>query len=353
MKAGRLFSIMPGYEALDAERRLPGARPFISDYHGGHPFVDDYLGSLATSPLAGLGDVTRYAAIDEDWRLRTKIALFHHRYDGADYSWNQVLAGAGSSMLLGTFCTWLMLAGYSQVHYLPPVYYKFAYLFKQYNIEPVPVSDLHAFQSNFELRLPKRRTLLVLSDPIWYAGRKLPCEVLDAIRAWQLDTGSLVFVDGTFQYMQWDGTPAEVSAQLPPDQTLRMVCPTKFLSLHGYRCAWLLVPEQLRDKLAELHLNLHGEASLADRLFSHRACDVMLEGGNHKLLHYVQRNYQRLLDKGAVDGNFDVETGYFLFARPRTPRVCFLSMGQDFFELSGYPDHVRINLLNNSAIDVL
>jgi aspartate/methionine/tyrosine aminotransferase len=240
------------------------------------------------------------------------------------------------------FCTWLMLAGYSQVHYLPPVYYKFAYLFKQYNIQPVPVSDLHAFQSDFELRLPKRRTLLVLTDPIWYAGAKVPCEVLDAIKAWQLNTGSLVFVDGTFQYMQWDGTSAEISAQLPPDQTLRMICPTKFLSLHGYRCAWLLVPKPLRDKLAELHLNLHGEASLADGLFAHRACDVMLHNGNRRLLDYVQRNYQRLLDKDAVDGNFDVETGYFLFARPRAPRAHFLSMGQDFFELNGYPNHMRI-----------
>jgi len=41
VKSGRLFSIMPGYEALDVERRLPGARLFISDYQGGHPFVDD------------------------------------------------------------------------------------------------------------------------------------------------------------------------------------------------------------------------------------------------------------------------------------------------------------------------
>lgn len=344
---------MPGYEALDAERRRPGARPFISDYHGGHPFVDHYLGGLAVCPLTGLGDVTCYAAIDEDRRLREKIALFHRRYDGVDYSWKQILAGAGSSMLLGTFCTWLMLAGYSQVHYLPPIYYKFAYLFKQYNIDPVPVSDLHAFQPDFELRLPTHKTVLVLTDPIWYAGRKVPREVLDAVKAWQLTTGSLVFVDGTFQYMQWDGTSAEACAQLPRDQTLRMICPTKFLSLHGYRCAWLLLPERLRDTLAELHLHLHGEASLADRLFAHQACEVMLHDGNHKLLDYVKRNYHRLLGKGAVDEIFDVETGYFLFARPRKPSACFLSMGQDFFELSGYPDHVRINLLNNSAIDAL
>ncbi|MGH3928689.1 MAG: aminotransferase class I/II-fold pyridoxal phosphate-dependent enzyme [Pseudonocardiaceae bacterium] len=353
MEPGRLFGIMPGYEALENERRSPGARPFISDYHGAHPFVEDYLGSLASSPLANLGDVTRYAAIDEDRQLRAKIAHFHRRYDGVDYSWHHVLPGAGSSMLLGTFCTWLTIAGYSRVYYLPPIYYKFAYLFKQYGIEPVPVSDLHAFQPDFELRLPERKALLVLTDPVWYAGRKVSCEVLDAIRAWQFDTGSMVFIDGTFQYMQWDRTLAEASARLPVDQTLRMVCPTKFLSLHGYRCAWLLVPQRLRDKLFELHLNLHGDVSLSDRLFAHRACDVMLDGGNHNLLHYVQRNYHRLVDKGAIDEHFDVETGYFLFARPRAPRASFLSMGQDLFELNGYPEHVRINLLNNSAIDVL
>jgi aspartate/methionine/tyrosine aminotransferase len=153
--------------------------------------------------------------------------------------------------------------------------------------------------------------------------------------------------------MQWDGASAEASAQLLADQTLRLICPTKFLSLHGYRCAWLLTPKRLRHTLAELHLNLHGEASLADRLFAHRACDVMLDGGNYKLLDHVQRNYQRILNKGTLDEIFDVQTGYFLFARPRTPHASFLSMGQDFFELSGYPDHIRINLLNNSAIDML
>lgn len=353
MAERRLFGIMPGYEALDAERRLPGARPFISDYHGGHPFVHDYLGSLASCPLASLGDVTSYAALDEDQRLRARIADFHQRYDGVDYARSQILAAAGSSMLLGTFCAWLAFAGYSHVHYLPPIYYKFAYLFKQFGIDPVPVSDLHAFQPDVALRLPEHRSLLVLTDPVWYAGRRVPPEVLDAIREWQLATGSLVFVDGTFQYMRWDGTRGEESARLVAGQTLRMVCPTKFLSLHGYRCAWLLVPERLRDQLAELQLNLHGEVSLADRLFAHRACDVMLDGGNHQLLRHAQRNYRRLLDSGAVSEHIEVETGYFLFARPRVPRERFLSMGQDFFELSGYPEHVRINLLNNAAIDLL
>ncbi|MDQ3760484.1 MAG: hypothetical protein M3460_01920 [Actinomycetota bacterium] len=118
---------------------------------------------------------------------------------------------------------------------------------------------------NFELRLPKHKTLLALTDPIWYAGRKVPCEVLDAIKARQLNTGSLVFVDGTFRYMQWDGTPVEVSAQ----ETLRQR-PATFCSLGQRR---------------------HGRAFLV--------CD------------------------------------------------------KTSFELSGYPDHVRINLLNNSAIDVL
>ncbi|MER7012492.1 pyridoxal phosphate-dependent aminotransferase [Saccharopolyspora sp. NPDC000359] len=350
----RLFSIIPGYEALDAARRNPGDRLFVSDYHGGHPFVDEYLGDLAVTALPDLGDITRYAAVDEDLALRSRIADFHGHYDGVQRDADEVLAGGGSSMLISSFCTWLALSGVKAVHYVPPVYYKFAYLFRQFGIRPQPVADVHAFQPDFRLHLPDEKTVLVLTDPIWYTGRTVPIQVLDEIRAWQAATGSLVFVDNTFAYMQWDGTLPEAAARLDRDRTIRMICPTKFLSLHGYRCAWLLVPRELRTQLSHLHLNLHGEISLADRVFAHRACEVMIEGGgNGKLLRYVQDNYQHLLDKGALTDTFEARTGYFVFGRPRIPRERLLTMGQDFFELTGYPDHVRINLLNTTALEAL
>ncbi len=349
----RLFATMSHYERLETERRSPRGRLFVSDYNGGHPYVEEYLGELADTAPLRLGDVSRYAAIDEDWELRTRIAELHDRFDGVKYRPEQVVPSGGSSSLLGTLCTWLMLSGHRQIHYLPPVYYKFAYLFRRFGIAPVPVSDHHAFQPAFDLRLPARKSVLILTDPIWYAGLRIPAEVLDAVRAWQLATGSLVIVDGTFQYMRWDGHFAETSSTLVPEQTLRLVCPTKYLSLHGYRCAYLLTPEHLRDELADLHLNLHGDVPLSDRLFAHRVCDLMTGPGNRSLTRLARHNYRRLVDGGALGPHLPIETGYFVFTRIRAPREEFLYFDQHSFELDGHPEHIRVNLLNSAAVDAL
>jgi aspartate/methionine/tyrosine aminotransferase len=201
----RLFATMPHYERLEAERRSTRRRLFISDYNGTHPYVREYLGDLATRSPLELGEITSYAGIDEDLVVRTKLADLHTEYDGVAYGANNVIPAGGSSGLICTICTWLMLRGYRQVHYVPPVYYKFAFLFDKFGMEPVAVSDQHAFMSDFALRLPEAHTVLILTDPIWYAGRRVPACVLDDLRAWQERTGSTIFVDGSFQYMRWDG----------------------------------------------------------------------------------------------------------------------------------------------------
>jgi aspartate/methionine/tyrosine aminotransferase len=259
----------------------------------------------------------------------------------------------GSSALIATFCMWLMLAGATEVHYLPPIYYKFAFLFQRFGIRPLPVSDAHAFQPELDLRLPERRTVLVLTDPVWYAGRRVPRAVIDEIRRWQERTGSLVFVDGSFQYMRWDGGRSERSSTLVGEQTLRMVSPTKYLSLHGYRCAYLLVPSALRDELADLHLNVHGDVPLSDRLFSHRVCDVMASAGNGELVARMRGAYARLVESGALGEHLEVETGYFAFGRIRRRHEDFLCLYAPSFELDGHRDYVRVNLLNTAALDAL
>lgn len=348
-----LFDIMPHHEKLEAERKNLQGRLFLSDYHGGHPFLKKYLGELATSSPLQLADISRYAGLDEDMALRTKIAELHCSYDGVRYTPAEVVPSGGSSSLLCTFCIWLMLSGYTRLHYLPPVYYKFAYLFRQFHIEPVPVANRHAFQEGFDLHLPDERTVLILTDPIWYAGRPVPKQVLTTIREWQETTGSLVFVDGTFQYMHWDGTGAEASARLLAEQTLRLVSPTKYLGLHGYRCAYLLAPARYRNELAEMHLNLHGEVTVSDRLFAHRVCEVMANSGNQALLGHIKRNYRRLLERRVVETHLPVDTGFFLFAKVDAPPERFLALDQKFFELEGYPGYVRINLLNETAMEAL
>ncbi|MYT28260.1 MULTISPECIES: aminotransferase class I/II-fold pyridoxal phosphate-dependent enzyme [unclassified Streptomyces] len=348
-----LFRMLEWHERIEAERQQPGARVFVSDYNGGHPFVAEYLGELADAAPHRLADVTRYSGLDEDTALRSKVAAMHRQYDGAPYTLRNVIPGGGSSALLGTFATWLALTGRRRVHYVPPVYYKLAYLFQRLGIEPVPVARRHAFQPDFDLRLPDERTVLLLTDPVWYAGRRVPLDVLETIGAWQRATGSLVFVDGTFQYMPWDGAPGEASAHLPIEQTLRMICPTKYLSIHGYRCAHLLVPAKLRAELAELHINFHGDVAVSDRLFAHRAADLMLGSSNGALVQHVRDNHSMLSASGALAAQAPIETGFFLFAQPRVPHRWFLALDAKHFELDGYPGYIRINLLNGPAIQAL
>ncbi|MDG4535535.1 aminotransferase class I/II-fold pyridoxal phosphate-dependent enzyme [Streptomyces sp. AV19] len=341
------------HEQIEAERQQPGARVFVSDYNGGHPFVEKYLGELADAAPGRLADIARYSALDEDAVLRAKIAEMHRRYDGADYAPRQVLPGGGSSALLGTFATWLLLTGRRRVHYIAPVYYKLAYLFRRMGVEPVRVAHGHAHQPEFDLRLPAERTVLVLTDPVWYAGRRVPAEVLRRIAEWQEATGSLVFVDGTFQYMRWDGERREESARLPADRTLRLVCPTKYLSVHGYRCAHLLVPAALREELAELHLNLHGDVAVSDRLFARRAADLMLGEGNGALVEHIRDSHRVLTASGALTARMPVESGFFLFARPRVPHRWFLALDAKYFELDGFPGYIRVNLLNRPGVEAL
>ncbi|MFE7192326.1 aminotransferase class I/II-fold pyridoxal phosphate-dependent enzyme [Kitasatospora sp. NPDC057541] len=345
-----LFRMLDLYEAVERARRRPDGRLFVSGDNGGHPFVADYLGDLAHTPPYRLGDVGRFSALGEDLPLRAKIARLHESYDAEPCSPDQVVPAGGASALLATFCTWLRTTDRTRVHYLPPVSHRFAYVFRRFGIEPVPVAEAHAHQPGLDLRLPDERTVLLLTDPVWYTGRRVPRLVLKQLAEWQLATGSLVFVDGTFQYMRWDGGRREDSAALPADLTLRMVCPTKFLAIHGYRCAHLLVPEPLREPLAELHLNLHGDVTLADRLFAHRAADLMLIEGNHRLLDHVRANHQRLTASGALAAQEPVDTGYFLFARPTAPPEQLLALDGRHFELPGHPGHVRINLLNEPAL---
>jgi aspartate/methionine/tyrosine aminotransferase len=197
------------------------------------------------------------------------------------------------------------------------------------------------------------RTVLIFTDPAWHAGYPVPAETIDQIRAWQDATGSIVIVDGTFQYMRWDKGRQERSALLNPSQTYRLICPTKFVSIHGYRSAYLIVPSDIRRDLADLNLNLHGEVSVSDKLFAHRITDLMLTEGNGGLVDQIKFNFARLKSAGAIGEYLPIETGFFLFATIAAEKNRFLYLDQECFELSGFPDHIRINLMNDAAIEAL
>jgi aspartate/methionine/tyrosine aminotransferase len=347
-----LFEIPLRYAELDVRMHAPGAKVFISDWNGSHPFVKEYVGDLCEKSFLD-GDVTAYALPEDDKALLDKIGAVHEIFDEGPFD-QKVLVGNGATPLLSAFCLWLSAEGVRDIYYFPPLYYGIAKMLKMLNLNPRPVSRKHAFEPDFLMRLPDRKAVLFLTDPVWYAGRRVTEEQVRLLREWQDATGSLILVDGTFQYMQWDGRRKERTADLRPDQTFRLICPTKSLSLNGFRFAYLLQPDAHHEEMSLTYDCAHGATSLGNLMFAHRAINVMLSGENNsRMVDYGKANYERLIETGSVGEHLAPECGYFVFGRVGVPDGEYLAMDQSHFELDGFPGYVRVNLLNPAAMSLL
>lgn len=346
--------MMRCHEELELRRSADPSKTFVSDWNGVHHLVSDFLGPLRDVKLGEVGDVASYARMEADERLTEKVSRLHAVLDGVGYPAAGVLATPGSSAALATCCTWLRRRGVAMVHYFPPLYYNFGYLFETLGLVPIRTTTRHAFEDSFSPALPDERTVLVFTDPVWYAGRPLDRPVIDEIRVWQERTESLVLVDGTFQYMRWDGETSELASTLVPELTIRIVSPTKYLSIHGFRFAYVLFPEEFRDELVAVLVNVAGPGGLADVVFAHRAIDLMLTAErNTPMVDHARRTYDALLARQAIGEHVVPESGYFLFATVNAPPETLHAMDAECFELSGYSNHVRVNLLNPSAVEAL
>jgi aspartate/methionine/tyrosine aminotransferase len=339
-----IAELIKRHRALD-KALTDGRDSFVSEWNCDHPFVDEFLGPM----LAGiLPEVKRgeYIYLDERPGITQAAVEFHQKRESLKLSRKNVLAGAGSSSLLAAFVLWLINQGVRQVHYLPPIYHTLHFFFQLLGIEAIPVSRKHAFQPNFDMRLPERSGILFLSDPIWYAGKRLPREMATAIGLWQERTGSLVFVDGSFQYLSWNKGSLEETASLNQELTFRLVCPTKALAVHSYRFSYLLHPSRFHSDLTFLYENLVGSVAGVNLAFGIRALQLLAtERSNHPLAEFLRETFEKLCMLGVLRTEIRPDCGYYVFAVPLKPVPNQVAMGQEYFELAGYPDHVRVNLM--------
>ena len=352
---GLLFSELDAHDRLGEVLRKEPGRTFVSDWNGEHPFAAQFLGELAGVPIGQLGALGTYSHMDEDPELADAIAELHaRRYGESSVTERNCVPGAGATSFLTTLLMYQFLDGIRDVAYLPPMYYNAAWWVRRLGFGVRRVAKDVDFSGRAELRLPRSRCLLWLTDPVWFAGVPVREETVDAIAAWQRRTRSPVIIDGTFQYMGWTGVGAETTARLDRDLTFRLVCPTKALALHGFRFAYAIVPERHAMRFAELHGRLHGAAGLADRRFAHCAVRVLgSDDGALPLMRFAQGQYQHLMSSRAVTAAVPPRTGYFLFARPAAPASRYTGMGIGCFGGTGYRGFVRINLLSIAAVTCL
>ncbi|MBK8176971.1 MAG: hypothetical protein IPK66_17445 [Rhodospirillales bacterium] len=322
----------------------------LSGWQCENPFAQPLLDEVRAR-CAG-ADFRDYVYFDADEALAAEIVALHNRLDHDAPA--AVLAGAGASPLISTVVAWVAEAGIKTGWFVPPLYHTLPTGLTRYGIGLEAASMVQAFEPSFELNLPNTRSLLLLSDPIWYAGRAVPRETIEQIRRWQERTGSFVFVDGSLQYLAWDHIAAEASSALNPELTIRLISPCKQLAINGYRFAYLLLPRELEDRFAWIYANLIGPSSAESVIFAHTAIEAVSEGSiPSALTARAAARFDTLLSGGELLASPSPDRGYYAFVRlagkrdPGGP-----AMDGRYFDQPRYPGFRKINLLSPSYDEV-
>lgn len=317
------------------------------DFLSGWQCVNPWAGSLADriGALTATLSAGRYSYPELDAELVEQVRTFHKASDG---HFSQLASfAAGSSPLLAALCATLATGGVREVFCVQPLYFSLIWHLRLHGIRARAVSGRHPFEEGFKMNLPDRRTVLLLSDPTWYAGMSVPQAAIAEISAWQQKTGSTVFIDGSFQYMRWLSGP-ELTAALDPSLTVRLICPTKTLALHGYRFAYVV---SSRDWAVEFNRSLAmicGSNSLSLTACG-RVCMEELSTGSvgSALTNLVSARHAELRASGSLSAPWQPDSGYFVFERIEPPPEVHLMDG-GYFGQKRFPGYFRVNLLSPS-----
>jgi len=294
-----------------------------------------------------------YYLLEKDPEVIQQVREFHEKMGERIGDDVDVVAGTGSAALLATVLTWARDHERSdRAAICSPPYVKVLSWLERLEFD---VDFVYAPDSIEPLRwtLPEVPSFAVLTDPLWFAGRRLSMGMITELREWQDQTGSLVFVDGTFQYMPWREPLHERAALLDSARTIRLVCPTKSLAAHGFRFAYLLAPSGIADELRKLYRLMHGAASIADGVFAKVALRTLLSPiSNRGMLGDAEARASRLEASPGCERMLEPESGYFVLVKPSDDLLdpSTIGMDQHCFGLCGYPGFVRVNVLNDEAL---
>ena len=257
--------------------------------------------------------------------------------------------------MISSFIAYLAKIKMRRAYFIPPVYHTIPVALDRYGIEFTPVSTRQPYEDGFGISLPNaERAALFLTDPIWYAGTAIPGVVLQEIANWQRATGSLVFVDGSLQYLAWNGGMNEATSSLSTDLTFRLVSPSKQLAIHGYRFAYLLCPEEAYPDLTWVYANICGPASAESVEFAHEAMAAVSERSIPlALINLAASRFRRLTVEGKLMADPEPDRAYSVFGKVmvRLPPDYAVLDGR-FFDQERYPSFIKVNLLSPS-IDLL
>lgn len=324
---------------------------FLSGWQCDNPFAAPLLEAVRSR--CAQVDYCQYIYFDADDDLTRAVLEFHHRVDGVLPG--AALSGAGASPLIYSFITYLAELKIKRVHFLPPVYHTIPVAFARYGISMLPVSDKQPYEAGFSMALPNRdKSVLFITDPVWYAGTAISSEIIEQIAEWQRATSSVIFVDGSLQYLPWNGRLDEATSRLAPALTFRLVSPSKQLAIHGYRFAYLLLPEAAHPDITWIYANICGPASAESIIFAHEAMAAVSEQSMPRaLMGLASERYRYLTARGAIEAHPEPDRGHSIFAKIKCQLPGdYLVLDGKFFDQDNYLGFIKVNLLSPS-INVL
>lgn len=324
-------------------------KPFISDWNCGHPFYEKDFKKLKIQS----GKLSDYNYIRGEDDLTELISEFHYSNKEPKYLFDEILTSHGSTTIISAFFIWLKSQGVTEVYYIPPVYFTFHFFSNIYGVTFRPITKNHLYEKNPKLNLPNKKTILIVTDPIWYSGFPIKENVIDSLKIWQEKTKSIIFVDGSFQYFKWDSTKYEFTSKLNRERTFRLLCPSKSVAIHGFRFSYLLLPQELYNTFDFILDNLMGSSNPYDVEFAKKCMQLLSsKKSNRKLIEYTRNIFEDLKNRNLIFTEINPSSGYFIFARLIKKKSSFSAMDGKYFEQLKYKDYVRVNLLG-SAINKL
>jgi aspartate/methionine/tyrosine aminotransferase len=320
---------------------------FLSGWQCENPFIKEFISSVKKN--SEKFDHTKYSYYDSYDDLLTSILLHHKNLD--THQPEAVICGCGSTSLLSTFAAYLASTGVKRVYYISPLYITLHTALHRFKIETIPVSDKHPYEKDFSLNLPKvKNSFLLLTDPVWIAGVPIQKEYIEEISKWQNRYDATIFVDGSLQYMPWDGNKYESTSILNPSKTIRLVCPSKQLCIHGYRFSYMLVPSNISRKLNWTYTSLFGPSPVDSISFGQKAIQAIIEGHiPRQLSHFIRSRFELLIMKDAIEPFVTPECGYFIFAKIlKNLPDNYLLIDGSFFAKNDMANYSKLNLLSPS-----
>jgi len=290
--------------------------------------------------------------------LEEKIKKFHEK-EGYEKEKFKVFVADGSTPLLSALIFFAKSLGFNQISSIFPLYFNIHKLCDSLNISIVPVNDCLTYEGDFKLLLPKKKSILLLTDPIWCVGRRQSEKTYDLLAKWQNKTKSLIIIDSSFDYTCFDSIKGERKnfQRLNPTNTIRLISPTKSLGILGTRFSYLLVPKKYSDEINILTCSSIGPTSEYAEALREKLFDYFLLKIKNKtpLASFSEERYKKikpLLDAKGIKyvpptccSYLFAELVPYLQKNGKLEKYSYLDFWSVDIPLTEYQNYIKINLL--------